>query len=89
MKRSLKVISCVVAAVVMLLCMLTIAIQCDDACSNDYPVCQCISCSYYKVIAISHFDSLLPMRVVQHSLEFDSPEYYLLLTTDIFRPPIA
>ena len=87
--RSLRLLSCVVAMVLLGLSLMTIATPCDEACTAEAPTCECICVCYGEDMAVPDSDVLRAMNVVHYTVQFESSHHSLLLAADIFRPPIA
>jgi len=86
---SFRLLLSVVGVVLLLLCLVPTSTPCDEDCSPDAPACQCICACYAKDMAVSARNDLPAANVVQYALHSEASEYFILLSTDIFRPPIV
>ena len=83
-------LSRIVAVALLLLSLKIITTPCDEDCSAESPMCECVCICYGKDMAKPAIVVLPALNVAQHALRIDSSSIALtFLVTDIFRPPIA
>lgn len=86
---SFRLLSGAVALVLLLLSVKLMAVPCDEDCNAEAPTCECICVCYGESMAMPACDALPRMNVVRYAVQRESLRHGLLLTHDIFRPPIG